>query len=210
MRLALSTTIALGALSPGADAQVRPAGSVVAGAQPTSPETRSTGAVVEAVGPPWTELGVRPLLPATSLVSRAFRSHSATTSGPLPSPSASDLPLAAGQQRRLPVYDDDGEVIRIEEIAMGVDPSGAAGAFWGGLFGFAGGALFGSLMINCGERRGSFQHYCSPRENALRDVLPIGLGITMGLVAAWVGWEGDVTTWDESLEEIRRRRRVGR
>lgn len=129
---------------------------------------------------------------------------------PLPVPVTSELALAAPQERRLPVYDDAGEPIPFSEIEARIDPSGRKGAFWAGLIGVAIGVAIGEAIGSCGEQRGGYQYYCSPREESLRDILPAGLGITLGLAGAWAGWEADLTTWDEALREIRLRRRVGR
>lgn len=129
---------------------------------------------------------------------------------PLPVPVTSELALAALQERRLPVLDDAGEPIPFSEIEARIDHSGMKGAFWAGLIGLAAGVAIGEAIGSCGEQRGGYQYHCSPREEALRDILPAGLGVTLGLAGAWIGWEADVTTWQEALREVRLRRRAGR
>lgn len=118
------------------------------------------------------------------------------------------LPVA--QERRLPVYDDDGEVIPYEEIMALVDPSGSKGGTWGFILGAATGLIVGGLIGQCGGVRGGYRYYCSPREESLQTILPLGLGVTFGMGVGWAGWSEDRTTFDEAVAEIRRQRRVSR
>lgn len=115
-----------------------------------------------------------------------------------------------GQESRLPVYDDDGELIPYREIQELVDPSGSTGAFWGVLLGASVGGGLGALLTRCGGVRGGYRYYCSPQEESLRSRVPVGLAITIGLIGAWAGYETDRTTFDEAVAEIRRRRKVER
>ncbi len=156
-----------------------------------------------------------PLVVFSLIVSTLFLSAPAQAQAQEPAPAFPGAPLrdlswSPDQDARLPVYDDAGELIPFSEIEARVDPSGLRGGFWAGLVGFTAGVLIGEAIGSCGGRRGDFQHYCSPQEEALRDALPAGLGITLGLTGAWIGWEVDVTTWDEALREVRQQRRAGR
>lgn len=139
----------------------------------------------------------------------------------LPVPSAPRLPAIAwptlkvpsvriGQERRLPVYDDAGEIIPFQEIEARVDPSGSTGAWWGALVGSSVGSGIGALLGRCGGEEGGYRYYCSPRDEALRNRLPVGLGITFAILGAWIGYSTDRTTFDEALSQIRYERRVGR
>lgn len=114
------------------------------------------------------------------------------------------------QEWRLPVYDDDGEVIPYEEILALVDPSGSRGATWGFILGAVSGLVIGGIIGQCGGVRGGFRYYCSPREESLQTGLPLGLGFTFGMGFGWAGWAGDRTTFDEAVEKIRLQRRLGR
>ena len=119
-------------------------------------------------------------------------------------------PLA--QERRLPVYDDSGEIIPFVLIQARVDRSGARGAFWGAFLGSAVGGAVGAAIapLDCDRVAGRLRYYCSPREEALNGALPGGLAILFGMLGAWAGWEIDVTTFDEAVAAIRLRRRLGR
>jgi len=112
---------------------------------------------------------------------------------------------------RLPVLDDAGVVIPYGEIVARVDPSGARGAFIGGAIGVVVGAALGGLIApnDCNKRVGNFHVYCSPREEALKAAIPGGLGIVLGVLGVWAGWESDRTTFDEAVEQIRAERRTG-
>jgi len=111
----------------------------------------------------------------------------------------------------LPVYDDDGEVIPYDLIASMVDTSGLSGAIWAGLGFAAVGSLIGALITDydCPYTSGGYRYDCSPREDAMRSVLPGSLALAFGMTGVWLGWSADVTTWDEALEEIRDARRRG-
>lgn len=114
------------------------------------------------------------------------------------------------QETRLPVYDDAGQIIRFQEIAARVDESGDRGAFWGGLVGAVVGSGLGALVSQCGGIRDGFEYFCSPRDEALRDRLPMALGVTIGLLGVLIGSDVDRTTFDEAISQIRYQRRVGR
>jgi hypothetical protein len=74
-----------------------------------------------------------------------------------------------------------------------------------------GGAIgAGIAPLDCDRIESGLHYYCSPREEALNAVLPGGLSILFGVLGAWVGWEADVTTFDEAVAAIRLRRRLGR
>lgn len=129
--------------------------------------------------------------------------------GPTLSPAASDL-VPLFQERRLPVYDDAGELISYDEIQALVDPSGSKGATWGFLLGGLAGIAIGAAVGKCGGVRGGYRYYCSPREDSLRSILPVGLGFTFGFAMGWVWWNVDRTTFDEAADQIRQQRRIGR
>ncbi len=163
--------------------------------------------------PAWVSLPASPSLPgATSASTGALPSAStlsATATWPLTLAAPADL-LPVGQEWRLPVYDDAGEIIPYHEIAALVDPSGYKGGTWGFIGGAVAGLAIGAIIGRCGGIRNGFQYYCSPRDESLRTILPVGLGFTFGMALGWAGWNSDRTTFDEAVAEIRRQRRLGR
>lgn len=113
-------------------------------------------------------------------------------------------------RERIPVYDDAGEIIPFAEIQARVDESGLSGAFWGGLLGFLVGAAIGEAASpDCPYVQGNVRHFCSPRQEALQERLPTGLGLALGALMVWAGWNVDRTTFEEAIEGIRRERRLG-
>ncbi|NNF12743.1 MAG: hypothetical protein HKN72_05950 [Gemmatimonadetes bacterium] len=118
--------------------------------------------------------------------------------------------LLLDQERRLPVHYEDGEVIPYEEIQALVDPSGSKGAAWGTILGGLAGLTLGAAIGQCGGVRNGYRYYCSPRDESLRSVLPIGLMLTFGFAGGWIGWKVDRVTFDEAVGRLRRERRVGR
>ncbi len=125
-----------------------------------------------------------------------------------------DLPTLGlqpvSQVARRPVLDDAGEVIPYALIVEFTDPSGANGTIFGGGLGLALGALAGWAIadgVECGHGRTAFGSYelCSPREEALRRAWQ-NIGMVSGaFFGAWIGHEGDQTTWLEAIGEIRER-----
>lgn len=155
---------------------------------------------------------MRSALPGSELTWPTSPRHPGITGGSVDSPSGPAASIGISslhQERPLPVYDDDGNVIRLSEIQAEVDASGAAGAFWGILVGVSVGSALGSLVApgQCEEVRGGYRYYCSPREEALNSALPGAFAILLGTLGGWIGWESDRVTFDEALERIREGRR---
>lgn len=113
--------------------------------------------------------------------------------------------------QRLPVLDDAGRPISMEEIEARIDPGGGAGAFWGGLLGLAiATPVLHLIMTNsqdCDESRQGLYIICSPREDAMRSAVTWGGAGLVTTLAAWFGWEADKTDWHEAVRQIREDRR---
>jgi hypothetical protein len=115
------------------------------------------------------------------------------------------------QAARLPVYDDAGVVIEFALIESLVDESGLKGALWAGLGMSLAGALIGVGLTayDCNQPEGGSYIRCSPREDGMKSAVPAGLALTFGMLGVWLGWNSDVTTFQEAVDEIRAARRYG-